>query len=215
MARRGPSSRLKLVVASLIALTSMLGAIAAWRASVASSEAGDADRKGFADTVARAQERATISGSLDEAFSRYVRSTSYATQAETLGEEARKLSGADAARLESASKAYSLLADNVRDGIGPDELRPDGSLALDRAFAIEWESASGTRDLEPGPDFAAAANLRGKAERLIGLTALFIAAALFLTFAQVSRTRAHLVYFVSGASVLLTATALLAVVEVS
>ena len=212
--RRGPSPRLRLVIAALIALTSMLGAVAAWRASVASGQAGDADRKGFADTIAREQERAVISSSLDSTLFQFLRARSYSTQSDKLRRAARNAAGSDAAGLQAESDAYGSVAESINTTVPADAVAEDGSLALDRAFQIEWASAESAQDLDPAPEFAASEASRGRAERLVGLAALLIAAAFFLTLAQISKTRAHLLYFGGGVGVLVVATALL-VVEAS
>ena len=103
------------------------------------------------------------------------------------------------------------MAENIDTTVPADALAEDGSLALDRAFKIEWASAESTQDLDPAPELAAAEASRGRAERLVGLAALMIAAAFFLTLAQISKTRAHLLYFGGGVGVFVVATALLAV----
>ncbi len=62
---------------------------------------------------------------------------------------------------------------------------------------------------------AEAESLRGKSERLVGLTALLIAAALFLTLAEVSRRRRVAdLFWNGGVVVLVVSTVLLIVVEV-
>jgi hypothetical protein len=207
----GPSPRLRLAIAAVIALTSMLGAVAAWRASVASGEAGGADRKGFADTIAREQQQAIITSSLDHTLFQFLRARSYSTQSDKLRRAAGKAAGTDASGLQAQSNAYQAVAENIDTTVSEDALAEDGSLALQRAFQIEWANASSTQDLDPAPEFAAAEASRTRAERLVGLTALMIAAAFFLTLAQISKTRAHLLYFGGGVGVLVVATALLAV----
>jgi hypothetical protein len=215
MPARPAGQRMRVLTASLIALTSVLGAVGAWRASLASSSAGDADRKGFADNVARTQQRAAILIQTDAILLDFVRMRAYEDRAEALRTEAAEAGPDDAARLEAQADADVKLAELIRTTIDPDALRPDGSLDLRRKFQLEFRLASGQQDLDPGPDFALADRMKSKAERLVGLTALFIAAALFLTLAQVSRTgAARRTYFAGGLGVLVTATALLFLVEV-
>ena len=208
---RGPSPRLRLAIAALIALTSMLGAVSAWRASVAFGEAGGADRKGFADTIAQEQQRAIITSSLDRTLFQFLRARSYSTQSDKLRRAAGNAAGTDAPSLQTQSEAYEAVAESIDTTVSDDALAEDGSLALDRAFQIEWANARSTQDLDPAPEFAAAEASRTRAERLVGLTALMIAAAFFLTLAQISKTRAHVLYFGGGVGVLVVATALLTV----
>jgi hypothetical protein len=98
--------------------------------------------------------------------------------------------------------------------IDADALRPDGSLDLEAKRAVEWGLASDVQDLDPAPEMARAADLRAKSQRLVGLTAFLIAAALFLTLAEVSRnSRIEILYWNGGVAVLAVAAVLLIVVE--
>lgn len=199
----------KVVIASLIALTSMLGAVGAWRASLAAAEAGDADRKGFTDAVAAQQARNQINSNLDNALSGYLRGKLYRSLADALDSQSGQLPVDDRARVEVTAAGYRELADLVEGVVDRDAVRPDGSLDLDRAFEIGWALSSSEQDLDPSPEFAAADELNQKAERLVGVTALLIAAAVFFTFAQVAASRVFLVYLAGGAIVLVVSVVLL------
>ena len=84
--------------------------------------------------------------------------------------------------------------------IDADALRPDGSLDLEAKREVEWGLASDLQDLDPAPEMDRAADLRAKSQRLVGLTAFFIAAALFFTLAEVSRNRrVEVLYWHGGA----------------
>ena len=204
---------LRVAIASLIALTTMLGAVAAWRASIASAESSDADRKGFADALAAEQARAGIDGSLDDTIFAYLRGRMYQLLAEGLDEQATASDPADEARLRAAADSYQQLSDLSMEFIAADALRPDGSLDLERAYDIEWALATSEQDLDPAPEFEAADEANTRSEQLIGLTGLLIAAAMFFTLAQVSRSKAYVLFLVGGGLVLIASTGLLVVVE--
>lgn len=212
---RGASPWLRIVIAVLIAGTSVLGAVAAWRASVASNYATDTERKAFDDEVARERARAAVLNSLDSTFSSYIRSEEERRRAEELRIKAKSVSGAARAQLLAEADAFDNLADINAAGIRVDSLRPDGTLDLERAFEIEWDQAQRAEDLDPEPDFIAADDALKKSDQLIGLTALMIAAAFFLTLAEISRTVAHRVYFFGGTGVLVIASVLLVLVEMT
>jgi hypothetical protein len=205
---------MRILTASLIAFTSVLGAVGAWRASVASGAAGDADRKGFADNVARTQQRTAILIRTDAILLDYVRMHAYEDQAAALRDQAQGAAPDDAARLEAEADGDQKLAQLLKSTLDPDAIRPDGTLDLRQKFQIEFALAESQQDLDPVPDFATSDRVRSKAEHLVGLTALFIAAALFLTMAQVSKTNARRLYLAGGLAVLIGTTALLLVVEV-
>lgn len=211
---RAAKPRMKVIIASLIALTSMLGAVAAWRASVASSVATDAERKGFADAVVREQRIATIGAQTDAILLDYIRGRSQDVQADEFEKEAEKAVGPDKARLEDDAKAYRGLADLTNDFVDKDSVRPDGSLDLERKTRLEMELARSESDLDSASDFEAADIAKERSEQLVGLTALLIAAAFFFTLAQISKSRVFLVYLGGGAIVLIVATALLFTVEI-
>ncbi|MPZ68852.1 MAG: hypothetical protein GEU71_04920 [Actinobacteria bacterium] len=212
---RGASPGLRIVIAVLIAATSVLGAMAAWRASVAGSEATASERKAFDDEVARERARAAVLNSLDSTFSSYIRSEEERRRAEELRSTAKAVAGSERAQFLAEADAYDNLADINVAGIRVDSLRPDGTLDLERAFEIEWDQAQRAEDLDPEPDFAAADKSLEKSEQLIGLTALMIAAAFFLTLAEISKTVAHRVYFFGGTGVLVIASVLLVLVEMA
>lgn len=212
---RGASARLRIIIAVLIATTSVFGAVAAWRAAVAGSEATAFERKAFDDEVARERARAAILNSLDSTFSSYIRSEEAKRRYEVLKEKAQSAQGVDKEQSLAEAEAYRNLAEINVAGIRVDSLRPDGTLDLERAFEIEWDQAQRAEDIDPEPDFIAADDALEKSERLVGLTALMIAAAFFLTLAEISKTVAHRAYFLGGTGVLSIATVLLLLVEVA
>jgi hypothetical protein len=204
--------RTRSAIPILIALTSVLGAVGAWRASAAGTEAANAGRKAFADTVAAEQQRVTIDSILGSIEIAYTEKASLVAMADSLRERAGQASGEEGDRLLALADAYQSTADGFF--IDADALRPDGSLDLEAKSQIEWALAQDRQDLDPAPELAVSESLRAKSERLVGLTALMIAGALFLTLAQVSRgRRAQRLYLNGGVTVLVVATVLLAVVE--
>jgi hypothetical protein len=209
------STRLRVVIASLIATTSLIAAVGAWRASVASSDAGDADRKGFDDSVARARAEAGIRANLASIVLDYGRARSYGAQAKAIRRQARDAAPQDRPRLVAIAEATERLEKVARDSIDPDALRPNGSLDLARKFDLELNLQESTQDLDFKPEFAKSDKLSQKSERLVGLTALLVGAALFFTLAQVSRRRVYVLYLMTGIVVLVVATSFLVAVEVT
>ncbi len=213
---RRTSTRYKVGVASLIAVTSLIGAVAAWRAEAASRQSDEAEQTGFANSVANAQAKAQIRSSLEQVLVQYESSRTYAAQAVALRKQAASLGAADAARLRVQSSAAAHLAAFLKAHVRPNALRPDGTLDLDRAFQLDYAQARQNADLDPAPDFRQVDHFAKKSERLVGLTALLIAAAFFFTLAQVGKRRlAARVYLGGGVIVLVAATVLLVVVEVA
>lgn len=211
-ARDRRAGRRRALIPVLIALTSVLGAVGAWRASAASGAAAGAERRAFANTVDAEQMRTIIESGLGRIELSYARAVALYVSAGVLRDEAAAADPDQAARLLILAAAQE--AEAASYWVDAGAVSPDGSLDLEGKRQADWVSASYTQDLDPAPEMAQAAALRTKSQRLVGLTAFFIAAALFLTLAEVTRsTRAGVLYWYGGASVLLVSAALLIVVE--
>ena len=207
--------RRQALIPVLIALTSVLGSVAAWRASAASSAAGGAERRAFANTLAAEQLGARIEADLGSAEFTYARHAALTGAADALELQAgRAADDAEAARLEALAAAHRAAADNLALFINADAVRSDGSLDLEGMREAEWSLAADLQDLDPTGEMAEAEGLRTKSERLVGLTALLIAAALFLTLAEVTRRRrVAILYWRGGCAVLGVGVVLLILVE--
>jgi hypothetical protein len=204
--------RFKLLVTGLIAATTFVGAVASWRATEASGAARAADRKGVADQRLAAQQETFIRSTLRVTEFNYLRRTSLQAAAVQLRDRAAVGDPGDADRLLAVAAAFERAA--AEQPIDPDALRIDGSLDLDTKFDIAWSAAALQQDLDPNPEFAAAAEKRLKSERIVGVTALLVAAALFFTLAQVTRAdRGRRLYFAGGIATGITATVMLVVLE--
>jgi hypothetical protein len=206
------AARRRVLIPVLIALTSVLGAVGTWRTSNASGAAAGAERRAFADTVAAEQQRAaieTVIGSIEFAFARR---QALQQSAASLRSDAEASEPDEAARLTALAAAQEAAA--AAYVIDADALRPDGTLDLEGKREVDWGLASGLQDLDPGPEMDRAADLRAKSQRLVGLTAFFIAAALFFTLAQVSRNRrVEVLYWNGGLAVLTVSVVLVILVE--
>ena len=201
--------------AALIALTSLTGALVAWRAAVADGAAGGADREGLDDLTARQHARAVAQSDAEAFLADVVTVHALQARADRLRAEAEEAEGDDAARLALEAEALAAAAEDLEQTINPDALLPSGQLALDRTVDLALAVAAQQQDLDPAPEFAEADRKRRKSERLVGLSALLIAAALFFTLAQISRTRARTSYVVVGLVVFGLATNLAFVIEFS
>lgn len=197
----------------LIALTSVFGSVAAWRATTASGAAGAAERQAFANTLAAQQERSRIETQAFTIEFTDARRASLEAAAAALRDAAGAAEGAAAAQAISLADAYDAAAANLAALIDPTAQGEEG-LDLEAFRSSQWALAADLQDLDPGYEEAQADALRTKSQRLVGLTALLIAAALFLTLAEVSRRRLVAdLYWRGGVSVLAASVVLLIVVE--
>lgn len=204
--------RRKVLVTTLIALTTFLGAIGAWRATEAGGAASSAEHKALGDERTAAQRQAVIRSYLATIEFDYMRQATHRALAAQLREEAAAAGSDDAARLEAEASGHEAAANGIF--IDPDALDADGSLDLGAKYDLEWSLARSQFDLDPNPEFLEADRLRARQERIVGATALFVVAALFLTLARVGRTQTiRNLYFAGGSGVLIVATVALIFLE--
>jgi hypothetical protein len=206
--------RRRALIPILIALTSVFGSVAAWRASAASAAAGGAERRAFADALAAQQESSRIETELTSAEFTYARRTALEAAAGALRSQAAGADGSGGAQMAALADAYEAAAGDLSLFISADAVAPDGTLDLEAMRAVQLSVAENLQDLDPAQETAEADSLRIRSERLVGLTALLIAAALFLTLAEVSRRRrVAILYWRGGVLVLAVSVALFVVVE--
>ncbi len=205
--RRSP--RFRIVVALLIALTSLLGALAAWRAEAASMKGDDAERAGFAQNIAAQRAQASIDATQQNTLQDYERAQAFLVLAKALRDQARTVKPADAARLRAQANADESRGNELISLLDPDAISPTGALDLQRQYRIQYQVAKNSEDLDSAPEYRTANRQGRKSERLVGLTAFFVAAAFFFTLAQVTRRRAAEQVYLGGGLLLLTATIVL------
>jgi hypothetical protein len=212
----GASTRFRIVVASLIAVTSLVGALSAWRAEAASMKGEEAERKGFADGVIDQQAQTTIRQDMQAAVFDYERARALSDAARQLRTQARGVPGDDRQRLLLQSRADQRAATAILGQVSRDALRPNGTLDLAHYFDVNYAQVRQSQDVDPKPEFEETDAQQTKSERLTGLTALLVAAAFFFTAAQVAR-RFHTrqLYVAGGAVVLLVSAVLLSLVELA
>jgi len=210
------STRFRVVVASLIALTSLVGALSAWRAEAASMKGEEADRKGFADGVIDQQAKTTIRQDMQAAVFDYERAQALFEAARQLRVQATKAPAGDRARLLVQSRAQQRAGTYVLGQVSSDALRPNGALDLGHYYEVNYAQVRQSQDVDPKPEFREADAQATKSERLIGLTALLVSAAFFFTAAQVSkRLRTRRLYVAGGVVVLAVSAVLLSIVELA
>lgn len=206
--------RFRLLLAGLLAATSFLSALGSWRATEAGGEARDSERKAVSDQRTAIQQETVIRAALAATEYDYMRKTALEAAAAEMRNQAATASPDMATDLISLASSFELAAFNQP--IDPDALRPDGTLDLDAKFDLEWYAAGLRQDLDPRPEFAQADRMRLKSERIVGVTALFVAAALLFTLAEISRhDRGRQLYFFGGIGVGLAALSLLVILEVA
>jgi hypothetical protein len=205
------SARFRVVVALLIALTSLLGALAAWRAEAASMKGDNAERKALTESLANERVRSSIRSDLQDTLQKYQDAQVYFALSRALRARVAGAAPADAARLRALAKADEQLG-SARIGLlrsHTDAIRADGTLDLAREFQLRYANEKSTTDLDPRPEYRISDHQATKSERLVGLTAMLIAAAFFFTLAQVGRRREVIPLYLGGGLVVMVAATVL------
>ena len=194
--------RFQTLIAVLIAMVTVTGAIVAWRAATIGSEADDAEREGLLSTIVRERVDATNRTWLYNDLRTFALYTEYQALADRLAQDAqdRREGGDDeeADRLEREAERYQALADNLRRFLFEGYITSEGTYDADAFLARRWAEAAREADLEPQDDLARADTLRFRAQQLVGGTIFLAAALLLLTLAQISRSGLRYLFLTGG-----------------
>jgi hypothetical protein len=208
--------RFKIVLSVLTALTSLLGAIAAWQAEVGSTKRDSANGAGFSKSVANEQAQSTIRANVESELISYVRAKSYQAEATALRRQAKLAVAPDAGHLRVQATLETDLAARILAGLDPDAFGPGHVFDPGKEYEIDYALAKTNSDFDSAKEFTSAEHQATKADRLVGLTVLLIAAAFFFTLAQVSSRRSTAkLYLAGGLLVLASSTTMLLLVLVA
>lgn len=204
------------VISVLIAAVTVVGALVAWRISVASVQATAADSQGLTAALNSAGASISVSTYLSNNLNFFVAYRRHLLAAELLEKQAQRLPGGarKSALLEAAREERNLAATN-RNYVDADYLEFDTSDGREvfngnRYWEAQLASEQALRPLEEKPFFERADHLRDKSRFLTGVT-VALGAALFL-FAAARITRERGKYFLAGAASVLFALSLAAAV---
>jgi hypothetical protein len=207
------SSRLDVFIAIVIALVSVTTAFSAWRASMVSSEAGDAIRQGMIDAVKKQTAE-------NEDWRKTYEEANYAqVYAVTLAEvEAFEGSNNDIAEAQAKNLRQYLLPNLQLLGgqLASDEkyLKADGTYDLNQRFADLQAQSPDLAGLDPQAWFQLADHY-GAEQRWLTIGVVLLAISLFwLALSELSTKRSRLVMFMIGLGVYFFGLAWFIVVEV-
>jgi hypothetical protein len=195
-ARMERSQHLETVVAILIAIATVIGAVVAWRASVADDGAGDADFAGLRASVLSEQTRALNDVNAYESYGAYTNYRRYQELGDLLEADQAAAPEEDTALLErQRADNHDLSISNQR--LFPNKfLDRDGSYNVKRQLGEMWADAAKENDLNPDPQFAEADQLRTKANSLLAAVTILAVALVFYTLVEVAGDR--LKYLLAG-----------------
>jgi hypothetical protein len=162
------------LVAVLIALVTVIGALVAWRASVAADSAGDADFGGLRAALNAEQTHALNAVNGYEAYGAFTAYKRYNDLGNLLEDDLTQATDPQALESELADARDLAIANQ---SLFPNKfLNRDGTYALQRQLGELLADAKREKDVNPNPQFAEADKLRSKTNwMLIALTVLALA----------------------------------------
>lgn len=199
----GVALELKLVIAVLIGLVSVTGAVVTWRSAQLSEYATDFDRQAVAETVRQEQDAADDEIALHDARVRVAAHTAALVSAEVLEQQVERFtaSGEEEAARDAEDEAEEQRVIAGRYLIG-------GTAFLDLTDYIVVEEGTGRRTLDerqmrldlraiseaetlvnPAQTVREANELREESQRLDGWIVPLVSAVVLLTLAQINRRR--------------------------
>jgi len=207
------SRRLETVVAILIAVTTVFGALVAWRSSIADDGAGDADFAGLRASVSAEETRALNYVNAYESYGAYANYKRYQDMGNLVEADQADAPEAEAVLLERER------ADSQDLSISSQRLFPnkfldrDGSYNVNRQLGEMWADAAKENNLNPDPQFAEAEQLRGKSASLLIAATVLAIALVFYTLVEVFGSRGQYVMAGLGSLCLIAGTVFALLVE--
>jgi hypothetical protein len=179
-----PTQRLETVVAILIAIAIVIGAVVAWRSSVADDGAGDADFAGLRASVRAEETRALNYVNAYENYSAYTNYRRYSDMGDLIEADLANAPEQEASELErQRADSHDLSISNQ--WLFPNKfLDRDGSYNVKRQMGEMWADAAKEHDLNPDPQFVEADQLRAKANWLLVAVAILAIALVFYTLVE-------------------------------
>lgn len=210
------NSKLATLTAILIGVVTVLGAVIAWRASVAADGAGDADFDGLKASLNAEETRALNFVNAYEHYGAYIDYARNIQLGDALAEDlqnAVNLSEQEHYLLDrQRAEAYDV-GDANQDLFPNRFLNRDGSYSVEREIGELWADASKEKDLYPDEKFAAADQLRAKSNNLIGTITLLGIGLVFFTLVEGASRKSQTILFGLGALFSVAGTVIALVIE--
>ena len=181
--------RFKTAMAFMIAFVTVMSAVAAWRASLAAGDAGNADTDGLAATVHLEESQALNSLTAYQhyrAFTTYLR---YSKLGDLFADDMAKAEGDQADTLKRQKEdAYTVAQEIQGQFFESRYLNPDnGNYDVDRELGGLLADDERQQDVAPAPHFDKADHLRSKSTWLIAVLVAFAIALWFFSLAEAMR----------------------------
>ncbi|CAG0935397.1 hypothetical protein TFLX_04235 [Thermoflexales bacterium] len=207
--------RFMTIVAIMIAVVAVIGAIVAWRASVADDASGDADYGGLRAAINAEETRALNASTAYTHYGAYVTYLRYNNLGDLIVTDMEQTTEEEAVRLNrQRADAHDIALANER--LFPQRfLNRNGSYSVQRELGELWADAARDRDLNPEPQFAEADRLRTKSNALLAVVGVLGLALVFYTLIEAAAGRWKMLLFASGTLLAASATIAALVLELA
>lgn len=178
-------SRLESIAAILIAVVTVIGAVVAWRASVAADSAGDADTAGLRASIDAEKTRALNFVDAYEHYGAYTAYARYNNLGNALADEAAHAADEQQAAALDRQSAEAFDLATANQSLFPNRyLNRDGSYNVKRELGESWADAAQQEDLNPEAHFVEADRLRKKTNQLVLAVTILALSLVSLTIAE-------------------------------
>lgn len=209
------TNRLETIVAILIAVTTVLGAVVAWRASVANDASGDVDFAGLQAAVNAAETHALSFVNTYENYGAYTAYKRYSTLGDLITKDMADAKDEEEVALLDGQRANAHSLALANQGLFPNKhLNRDGSYSVQRQLGVMWADAAKEKDLNPDPQFAEADRLRGKTNRLLRSLMIIALALVFYTVVELVKGRAQYVLIALGSLTMVAGVVMAVLIEI-
>ncbi len=188
------TDKFKTFTASMIAIVTVVSALTAWRASVASQDASEADFRGLVATVNAEEAQVLTAIKMAEHYQAFLSYTRYNELGYRLY-EALQAGSTDAAALERQKSDSWGIAFGLQALFFPSRyLRPDGTYDRERETDELLADEQRARDTRPEAHFQEGDALRRKANLLVQMLILLGVSFWFFTLAQIAEHKIKILF---------------------
>lgn len=187
--------RLESIAAILIAVVTVIGAVIAWRASVAGDGAGDADLAGLQAVLNQQETEAVNYGNAYSEYQTYLSFKRYRDTADLLQVALEEASPEEEVYILSDLALSNEIATTNEMRVSKNFVNDDGTFNLPRRLSELRADAARERDTVPAPHFTEADDLREKSNQmLLSATILAIGVVCFTTLEAIQGRWRYLMF---------------------
>ena len=199
----------------MIAVVTVLSALTAWRAAVASQDASQADFTGLVATVNTEEAQVLNAIKVSEHYQAFIIYTRYNEIGNKIY-DALQANPANADELERQKSDPWGIAFGVQSVFFPSRyLRPDGTYDSQREFDEAWADAQRSRDTRAELHFTEADTLRRKANLLVQMLILLGVSFWFFTLAQIIEHAVKYLFAFGGGFLMVVSSLAVLIIDLS